>query len=93
MPKIAVYNYLTFFIVMFDTMGEPPHLHVSKSKGGDTDAAKIWLESLEFAKTGDLTRSELTLVRKLVENNRERLLAAFEQARRGEKVKAIKLKN
>lgn len=93
MPKIAVYNYLTFFIVMFDTMGEPPHLHVTKSKGGYATAAKIWLESLEFAKNGDLTQAELTLVRKLVEKNREKLLAAFEKARRGEKVKAIKLAN
>lgn len=67
MPKIAVYNYLTFFIVMFDTMGEPPHLHVTKSKGGYATAAKIWLKSLEFAKNGDLTQAELTLVRKLVE--------------------------
>ena len=67
MPKIAVYNYLTFFIVMFDTMGEPPHRHVTKSKGGYATAAKIWLDSLEFAKNGDLTQAELTLVRKLVE--------------------------
>ena len=91
MPKIAVYNYLTFFIVMFDTTGEPPHLHVSKSKGGYMLAAKIWLHSLEFAKTGDFTQQELNLVQRLVEKNQNKLLTAFEKARRGEKVKVLKL--
>lgn len=92
MPKIAIYNYLTFFIVMFDTLGEPPHLHVSKTKSGRVMAAKIWLESLTFSETGDLTQQELTLVQKLVETNRAQLLEAFQKARRGERIKPIRLR-
>jgi hypothetical protein len=30
MPKIAIYKFLTFFIVAYDALKEPPHLHVVK---------------------------------------------------------------
>ncbi len=42
MPKIAIYKFLTFFIVAFDAQKEPPHLHVVKEKGNRQRSAKIW---------------------------------------------------
>lgn len=33
MPKIAIYEFLTFFIYSFDVFREPPHLHIVKEKG------------------------------------------------------------
>lgn len=59
MPKIAVYEYLTFFAVMFDIIeNEPPHLHVYKTKKASRKYAKIWLNTLEFAETGSLITKE-----------------------------------
>ena len=49
MPKIAFYKYFTFFIYMYDLLNEPLHLHVAKEKGNRTYAAKIWIETVEFA--------------------------------------------
>ncbi len=93
MPKIAVYKFLTFFAYMFDAVGgEPPHLHVSKTKSRSTRFAKIWLDSLEFAESGDFTEKELLLVTKLVTVNQAILLDLFHSARAGKKVKAVTLK-
>jgi hypothetical protein len=91
MPKIAVYKFLTFFIVSFDTIREPYHLHVVKEKGGRTYAAKIWLDSLEFAETGNLTEGEQNIVRKLVEQNKNKLKALFDKAKECKKFKTIDL--
>ncbi|GAB4042723.1 DUF4160 domain-containing protein [Spirosoma litoris] len=93
MPKIAVYQFLTFFAYMFDAVGgEPPHLHVSKTKSRNTRFAKIWLDSLTFAEIGDFTEKELALVNKLAIENQSALLDLFHRVRAGEKIKAITLK-
>ena len=93
MPKIAVYEFLTFFAVMFDVIGtEPPHLHVYKTKTGKGRYAKIWIDSLIFAEEGSLTEKDLLLATKLVESNREVLLDLYAKARAGEKIKTITLK-
>lgn len=92
MPKIAFYKHFTFFIYMYDLLNEPLHLHVAKEKGNRTYAAKIWIETLEFAERGNFSQKELNLIRKLVENNREYLTSQCEKAKRGEKVKFAELK-
>ena len=91
MPRIAFYRYFTFFIVSFDTLKEPPHLHIAKERGKRTYSAKIWLRTLEFSDKGSLTKSELTLCKKLVEKNRAALLLLFEKAKRGEKFSPLEL--
>ena len=91
MPKIAVYKFLTFFIVSFDTLKEPYHLHISKSKGSRVRAAKIWIESLQFAESGDFSQTELNLIEKLVKKNQVILIKAFDDAKAGKKVNPIKL--
>lgn len=91
MPRIAFYKYLTFFIVSFDTLREPPHLHIAKEKGKRTYAAKIWLKTLRFSDEGSLTKEELNLVQKLVEKHQAELLKLFEKARKGQKFEPLKL--
>ncbi|GAB2585794.1 DUF4160 domain-containing protein [Spirosoma areae] len=92
MPKIAVYEFLTFFAVMFDITGnEPPHLHVYKTKKASRQYAKIWLETAQFAETGPLTLKEQKLVIKLIESNRSKLLDAYRKVGT-EKITPLKLK-
>ena len=91
MPKIAFYKYLTFFIVSFDTLKEPPHLHIAKEKGKRTYSAKIWLKTLEFSDKGSLTNEELNLVKKLTKKHQEELLVLFEKAKKGQKFETLQL--
>ena len=91
MPKIAVYEFLTFFAVMFNVAGnEPPHLHVYTTKKAGGQYAKVWIETVEFAETGALTAKEQKLVIRLVEKNREKLLSAYAKSLT-QKIKALKL--
>ncbi|WP_373511181.1 DUF4160 domain-containing protein [Persicitalea sp.] len=92
MPKIAVYDYLTFFVVMFDILNEPPHLHVYSSKSHSQNSAKIWIKSGDFATLGKLSGKDQTLVKKLVDQNREELLDVWNDILMGKKRKPIKFK-
>ena len=91
MPKIAIYKYLTFFIVSFDTLREPPHLHIAKERGKRTYSAKIWLKTLEFSDKGSLTKEEWNLVKKLVTKHQKELLELFDKAKKGQKFETLKL--
>jgi hypothetical protein len=92
MPKIAIFNAFTFYIYIYDVLNEPAHLHITKNKKGYNNSAKIWIESLKFAESGDFSEKELNLLQKLVESNQQKLLNAFEKVKRGEKIKTIQLK-
>jgi len=91
MGKIATYKFFTLFVVSFDLFKEPPHLHIIKEKGNYRNPAKIWLENLTFAETGDLTFLEQNMVRELVKNNLNLFKDSFDALKRGERVKSIKL--
>lgn len=90
MPKIAVYKFLTFFIFSYDALNEPPHLHVVKEKGNRQRSAKNWLTTLKVEKRGSLNASEIKEALRIIKENRERLLGAFEQVKKGNKVTTIK---
>ena len=64
MPKIALYKYLSFFIVSYD-LRERLHLHIIKTKGRKSRVAKIWLDPVEVFDEGDLTQTEINLAIKL----------------------------
>ncbi len=91
MPKIAIFKYLVFYIVSYDLL-ERYHLHVIKSKGGHSHAAKIWLGPVEVFEQGDLTDKELNLVIKLLSENEEQIKENINKFAKGEKIKPIKLK-
>jgi hypothetical protein len=91
MPKIAIYKYLTFYILAYDVLNEPPHLHVVKEKGNRQRSAKIWLETLMIANSGTLTEKELNKAVSLIKDNQKELIASFNQVKEGKKPKTINL--
>lgn len=91
MPKIAFYKYLMFFIVSYD-LKERFHLHVVNSKSRDSRAAKIWLDSLKVFETGDLSKTELNLAVKLMEENKEQIKNKILNVTQGKKSKPLSLK-
>ncbi len=90
MPKIAIYKQFIFFVYMHDLLNEPPHLHVVKNKSFANDA-KIWIETMLWAETGDLSAQEQNLIEKLVRQNRFQLLNAWNRGKKGEKIETLKL--
>jgi len=92
MPKIAIYKFFTFYILAYDALCEPPHLHIAKEKGNRQRSAKIWLEKLEVQEKGSLTDNELNQVLKIIEDNQKILIKAFDNVKNGKKVKTINFK-
>jgi hypothetical protein len=92
MPKIAIYKFLTFFIVAYDALKEPPHLHVVKEKGNRQRSAKIWLETLKVQEKGTLSDKELNQAIKLIQDNQLILINSFNKVKNGKKITTLKLK-
>ena len=90
MPKIAIYKFLTFYIFSFDSLHEPPHLHIAKEKGNRQRSAKVWLNTFEVAERGSLTDSDLKQAIGIMKTHREILIKAFKKVKEGERVKTIK---
>ena len=92
MPKIAVYKFLTFFIYAYDSLNEPPHLHIVKEKGSRQRSAKIWLETIKVVEKGTLNDKELNQAIILIEKNQKVLIESFNKVRNGLKITTLKLK-
>lgn len=54
---------------------EPPHVHVER----DDQIAKLGLEPVRLERSGGFKSQELTRIRKLVEENRERLRRSWDE--------------
>lgn len=54
---------------------EPPHVHVSK----DGNEAKFWLSPIEVARSGRFRGTELRIITRIIDENREFLMAAWEK--------------
>lgn len=65
MPTILREGPYRFYFVSGDR-GEPPHVHVHR----DSASAKLWLNPVELASSGRLSRSELREIHRIVERNR-----------------------
>ncbi len=52
---------------------EPPHIHVAR----DDFEAKFWLSPVALAKNDGFGRAELNRIARLVEENCQRLIAAY----------------
>ena len=92
MPKIAIYKFLTFYIFGYDALNEPPHMHIAKEKGNRQRSAKIWLKTLEIAEKGSLTVTDLNKSLKIIKDNQQIFIDAFNRVKEGKKVKTLKLK-
>jgi hypothetical protein len=69
MPTVLRIESYRFFFYAGDR-DEPPHVHIE----GDDKIAKFWLEPVRLQTSGGFSRTEITRLHKLVEQNREHLL-------------------
>lgn len=67
-------------------------MHIAKEKGKRQRSAKIWLNTFQVAEKGSLSDSDLNQALKIMQNNQELLITAFNKVKEGEKVKTIKFK-
>ena len=91
MPKIALYKYLVFFIVSYD-LKERFHLHIVRTKGMKSRAAKMWMDPIEIFDKGDLTNVEINIVLKLMEKNQDEIKQKILNFATGNKSKPLSLK-
>jgi hypothetical protein len=54
---------------------EPPHVHVRHGRA----TAKFWLQPVRFAKSRRMSDHELVALRKIVEQNQQRILEAWNE--------------
>jgi len=92
MPKIAIYKFFAFYILAYDALNEPPHLHIAKEKGNRQRSAKIWLNNLKIQEKGTLSDNELNQVLEVIKENQKTLINAFDNVKKGKKVETIKFK-
>ncbi len=74
MPVVLRVKGYKFWFYMAD-ISEPPHVHVGK--GGDE--AKFWLQPLKVARAGRLRPVDLREIERIIEDNLEFLLKAWEE--------------
>ena len=67
-------------------------MHIAKEKGKRQRSAKIWLNTFQVAEKGSLSDSDLNQALKIIQENQEILITAFNKVKEGEKVKTIKFK-
>lgn len=75
---------------MFDVLYERPHLHIKRNRNNAVNA-KIWLDDLSFADTGDFIKKELNQIQKVVAKNITILSLRFEDVKKGTRQKPIDL--
>ncbi len=73
MPTIFIQGYK--FRFYSSDVNEPPHVHVIKAER----VAKIWLQSLELEHNRGYNKAEMNRVLKLTEENKARLLEAWNE--------------
>ncbi len=72
MPTIFREGPFRFFFYSGDR-DEPMHVHVER----DDKIAKVWLEPLRLCNSGGFKRSELSMILKIIEQNREIMMEAW----------------
>lgn len=90
MPKILLFKNLVFFFYAYD-LTERLHLHIVNSRSERSRSAKIWLDTLEIFEEGSLTKKELKVCQKLIEENINEILEQINRFAQGEKVEIINL--
>lgn len=69
MPTVLRKGPYRFFFVSVD-YNEPPHIHVRQ----ENKVAKFWLDPVVLQKAGGFSRTELSKIADLIDENREYLL-------------------
>ena len=58
-----------------DVANEPPHVHVTK----EGNEAKFWLDPVRIARTGRFRKSDLRDIERIIQDNVQFLLKAWEE--------------
>lgn len=93
MGKLLILTKYIFLIYGSDIYETRKHIHVTYNQRGFKRSCKFWLEPeimIDENKKGDFGSKELTEIEKLVQDNKEILLAQLAIFYRHEKVKAIR---
>ena len=72
MPTIFRDGPFRFFFYSGDR-DEPMHVHIER----DDKIAKVWLEPLRLCSSGGFKRSEISTILKIIEQNREIMMEAW----------------
>ncbi len=93
MPKILIFKNFVFIIFSIDKFESRVHIHIAKKSVRQFEPAKFWLmPTIELAKQGDFTNTEINEVKKLIFRFEQELKAQLELFYAGKVVKTIKIK-
>lgn len=67
-------------------------MHIAKEKRNHQRSAKIWLKTLEIAEKGSLTDTDLNKALKIIKDNLQFFMDAFDKLKERKKIKTLKLK-
>jgi hypothetical protein len=74
MPTVLRIGPYRFFFYAGDR-DEPSHVHVER----EDNTAKFWLDPVRLQNSGGFSRSEISRIQRLVEENREDLLRSWDE--------------
>jgi len=74
MPTVLRSGPYRFFFYAGDR-GEPPHVHVEH----EDNKAKFWLDPVRLQNSGGFSRTEITRIQKIVEENQDELLRKWDE--------------
>ena len=75
MPVVLRVNGYKFFFYEADVANEPPHVHVAKAG----NEGKLWLDPVRVARAGKFRKTELREIERIIKDNLEFLLSAWEK--------------
>jgi hypothetical protein len=75
MPVVLRVHGYKFFFYEADVAHEPPHVHVGK----DGNEAKFWIDPVRVAREGRFRKSDLHDIERIIKDNLEFLLSAWEK--------------
>jgi hypothetical protein len=67
-------------------------MHIAKEKRNRQRSAKIWLQTLEVAEKGSLADTDLHKALRIIKDNQQFFIDAFNKVKEGKKVTTLKLK-
>jgi len=74
MPTILRFKGYRFFFYS-NELGEPPHIHIQK----ENKVAKFWLNPITIAKSNKFNAKELKEIEKIIKQNLDELLGAWNE--------------
>ena len=90
MPKIARYKAFVIFMWAYD-FAERRHVHIINNKSGYHNPAKIWLDTLEWMDSGELSEQDRAEMERVISKNIDKINKQIDILETGAKSKPINL--